>query len=66
MGGFEEKARVLTSVADCGESARVRGPYFPPRVVRVRVETTRMTLGQRDADTFCTVHDHNTGFNACT
>jgi hypothetical protein len=40
--------------------------YAPPRVVRVRVETARLTLGQRDATAFCTVHDHDTGINPCT
>ena len=47
-------------------AAGERSPYHPPRVVRVRVETSRLKLGQVDAVSFCTIHDHDTGFGNCT
>lgn len=42
------------------------GPYAAPRVTRVRIETSRMTLGYQDAVQYCTIHDHDTGINPCT
>ena len=40
--------------------------YEPPSLTRVHVQTSRMTLGYRDAVSHCTVHDHDTGINPCT
>jgi hypothetical protein len=42
-----------------------RPRYGAPRLVRVRVETARMKLGYNDANTYCTIHDHDTGINPC-
>ena len=37
--------------------------YEPPRLVRVRVATGRMTLGQVDANTYCTIHVHDAQYH---
>lgn len=39
--------------------------YVSPALVRIKVQTTRMTLGQFDAKRYCTVHTHNVGPAIC-
>jgi hypothetical protein len=39
--------------------------YEPPRLTRLRVETARMSLGQEDANQFCTVHIHDSVATDC-
>jgi hypothetical protein len=43
-----------------------RRPYEAPCLIRIHVETARMKLGYNDASTYCTIHDHDIGFNTCT
>ena len=43
-----------------------RRPYEAPCLIRIHVETARMKLGYVDANTHCTIHDHDIGFNTCT
>ncbi len=69
MSGSDfEKAKNPPGGNRRSEPRRVGGdrPYAAPRVTRVRIETSRMTLGYQDADHFCTIHDHDTGIDPCT
>lgn len=60
------RSPVVASCPPPPAARRERPAYRSPEVVRVRIETTRLRLGQIDAVSFCTIHDHDIGFNTCT
>jgi hypothetical protein len=66
MALSERKTHLMQTAEGLEDAAGARLPYVAPCVSRVRVATARLTLGQMDANTFCTVHDHDSGFNPCT
>ncbi|HUT25767.1 MAG TPA: hypothetical protein VM492_15625 [Sumerlaeia bacterium] len=57
--GHRRDARKESDVSRCPPA------YEPPRLVRLRVETTRMKLGYEDANQFCTVHIHDSVATDC-